>query len=39
MDRDGHLIYVRSVVNQSTLEIDDVSALYAVFGKKMRLAV
>ena len=34
MDRDGRLIYVRSVVNQSTLEIDDVSALYAVYGKK-----
>ena len=39
MDNDGRLIYVRSVVNQSTMLVDDVSSLYAVYGKKMRLAV
>lgn len=31
---DGKLICVRSIINQSTMEVDEVSSLYAAFGKR-----
>lgn len=35
-DSEGNLIYIRSIVNQSTFEVEDMAAMYAVLGKKSR---
>lgn len=32
----GDLVYVRSVVNQSTMQLEDIASLYAVYGKTNR---
>lgn len=33
-DADGRIIYVRSTINQSTMQLEDVTSLYAVNAKK-----
>lgn len=30
----GEMVYIRSVVNQSTMQLEDIASLYAVYGKK-----
>ena len=34
VDSEGSTVYVRSIVNQSTSEVEEVAALYAALGKK-----